>query len=131
MLKLAASFLLILTLMLTSACEGDTRTRTCKKLINDWSKQLNYMKNSGRFSAEFIKQHERQFNMINLLAHRFNSKKSAEEHDAECRKHAAIIEPQLKLAKILKNLSNENLEQRFCPPLGLGGDNGCRPTSAQ
>gem|GEM_PF-4993940 len=89
------------------------------------------MQKSGRFSEAFIKRHKTQFNMINLLAHRFNSKKTAEEHSAECRKHADIIEPQLKLSKILKSLSNENLEERFCPPLGIGGDSGCHPKQAK
>jgi len=103
--------------LLLNAC-SDPRPRDCQKLISKWSTVIHRMEKSGRFSAEFIKQHQIQREMVNLLAH-LSDKKEAEKRNAECLKYATIIEPQVKLSKIIDSLSASHLEERFPPPLGV------------
>jgi len=56
--------------------------------------------------------------MINLLAH-LSNKKEAEQQKQECLKYAVIIEEQIKTAKIMGSIAQEQLEGRFVPPLGV------------
>jgi len=114
--KFTKIFLLITLPLLLTAC-GDPRPQDCKNLVFKWGALIKRMEKSGRFSAEFIKQHIIQREMINLLAH-LSDKKEAEERKQDCRKHIVIIEEQIKTAKIMDSIAQERLEERFAPPLG-------------
>jgi len=116
-MKFTKIFPLIILPLLLSACEPDTRPENCRKLLGNWGLVIHRMEKSGRFSDDFIRQHNIQHTMVNLLAER-NNRKTEEQRSEECLKYAAIIEPQIKLSKIINSLSPNNLEERFPPPLG-------------
>jgi len=116
MLRSAKIVLLIIFPLLLTAC-SDPRPQDCKNLVFKWGALIKRMEKSGRFSADFIKQHTIQREMINLLAH-LSNKKEAEERKQDCRKYMVIIEEQIKTAKIMDSIAQERLEERFAPPLG-------------
>jgi len=118
MIKFAKIFSLMILSLLLSACEPDTRPADCRKLLGNWGLVIHRMEKSARFSDDFIRQHNIQHTMVNLLSER-NNRKTEEQRSKECLKYATIIEPQIKLSKIIDSLSASNLEERFPPPLGV------------
>ncbi|KXU35726.1 hypothetical protein AXE65_05990 [Ventosimonas gracilis] len=119
MIKFINILMLMICSLLLSACGPDTRPVECRKLLGKWWLVIERMEKSGRFSNDFIRQHRIQHTMVNLLSER--SKETTEEQRTEnCLKYAAIIEPQIKLSRIIGELSQNHLEERFPPPLGAG-----------